>query len=72
MNVARRLQTSGEVFEAELMFIPQFAVLREHPDFPELLDSIGLTEYWRENGCEWQSDRVVCEADNDPVVVSSE
>ena len=72
MNVARRLEKSGEIFEAELMFIPQFSVLREHPDFPALLNAIGLTDYWRDNGCEWQTDHVVCEADSDQIAMSSE
>jgi hypothetical protein len=72
MAVARRLQDFGEIFEAELMFIPQFSILREHPDFPTLRDNIGLTEYWRDNGCAWQSDRVVCDADNDLLALSTE
>jgi DNA-binding winged helix-turn-helix (wHTH) protein/TolB-like protein/Tfp pilus assembly protein PilF len=72
MEVARRMEDSGEIFEAELMFIPQFSILREHPDFPSLLDSIGLTEYWSDNGCEWQSDHVVCEDDRDAVMLSSD
>jgi DNA-binding winged helix-turn-helix (wHTH) protein/TolB-like protein/Tfp pilus assembly protein PilF len=63
MSVARRLQDSGEIFEAELMFIPQFAVLREHPDFPDLLDAIGMTEYWASIGCTWQGDFVECDND---------
>ena len=61
MSVARRLRDSGEVFEAELMFIPQFAVLRKHPDFPGLLDAIGMTEYWAGIGCAWQGDYVECD-----------
>jgi DNA-binding winged helix-turn-helix (wHTH) protein/TolB-like protein/Tfp pilus assembly protein PilF len=72
IEVAKRLEDFGEVFEAELMFIPQFAIVREHPDFPALLDAVGLTAYWRDNDCEWQSDHVVCEADVDLTVVSSE
>jgi tetratricopeptide (TPR) repeat protein len=72
MALAKRLEDSGEIFEADLMFIPQFSVLREHPDFPSLLDAIGLTEYWSDNGCEWQSDHVVCEEDRDPAVLSSD
>ena len=72
MALAKRLEDSGEIFEAELMFIPQFLVLREHPDFPSLLDAIGLTDYWSDNGCEWQSDHVVCEEDRDPAVLSSD
>ncbi len=72
MNVARRLENSGEIFEAELMFIPQFSVLREHPNFPSLLNAIGLTDYWHDNGCEWQTDHVVCEADVGQLAMSSE
>ena len=63
MSVARRLENSGEIFEAELMFIPQFAVLREHPGFPDLLDAIGMTEYWDSIGCAWQGDSVECESE---------
>ena len=48
MEVARGLK-EGEIFEAEIMFTPTYAVLREHPEFPELLDAIGLTEYSRKN-----------------------
>jgi len=65
MSVARRLEKSGEVFEAELMFIPQFSVLRKHPDFPALLDAIGMTDYWTSIGCTWQRDYVKCENDVD-------
>ena len=65
MTVAKRLEVDGEIFEAELMFIPQFAVLREHPDFLPLLDAIGLTEYWSDNGCKWNDDRVVCTDSSD-------
>ena len=72
MAIAKQLEDAGEIFEAELMFIPQFAILREHPDFPALLDAIGLTEYWSDNGCEWQSDHVVCEEDRDAVMLSSD
>ena len=61
MAVAKRLENAGEIFEAELMFVPQFSAFREHPYFPTLLDAIGLTEYWNENDCEWAVDRVVCE-----------
>ena len=63
MSVARRLKTEGELFEAELMFIPQFAVLRQHPEFPDLMESIGLTEYWANVGCEFRDGAVVCDQD---------
>jgi hypothetical protein len=60
MQVARRLETEGEVFEAELLFIPQFQQLREHPYFPALMDAIGLTEYWNNVGCRWQQHALHC------------
>ena len=63
--VARLLEDNGEVFEAEMMFIPQFAVLRQHPDFMPLMSAIGLAEYWAEAGCEWRDDAVQC-ADDPP------
>lgn len=59
MEVARGLK-EGEIFEAEIMFTPTYSVLREHPDFPELLDAIGLTEYWKNAGCSWDGSRVSC------------
>ncbi len=61
MQVARRLEKEGEVFEAELLFIPQFQQLREHPDFPALMDAIGLTEYWNSVGCRWEQNALHCE-----------
>ncbi len=60
IQVARRLETEGEVFEAELLFIPQFQSLREHPEFPALMDAIGLAEYWNSVGCRWQQHALHC------------
>lgn len=62
MQVARRLETEGEVFEAELMFIPQFEPLRNHPGFGNLMDAVGLTEYWNSVGCRWEQGELRCEA----------
>ena len=53
MRVARLLQSEGEVFEMDLLFIPEVKPLREHPGFAELLDALGITEYWRARGCTW-------------------
>jgi DNA-binding winged helix-turn-helix (wHTH) protein/TolB-like protein/Tfp pilus assembly protein PilF len=61
MQVARRLETEGEVFEAELLFIKQFQKVREHRDFPALMDAIGLTAYWNSVGCRWEQDALHCE-----------
>ena len=60
MDVAKKMKIAGELFEAELMFIPQFKLLRDHPDFPALLDDVGLTEFWTSIGCEWSGERVNC------------
>jgi DNA-binding winged helix-turn-helix (wHTH) protein/TolB-like protein/tetratricopeptide (TPR) repeat protein len=62
MQVARRLESEGEVFEAELLFIPQFRIVREHPDFLELMHAIGLQAYWKQFGCRWENDAVHCAA----------
>ena len=62
LQVARRLETEGEVFEAELLFIPQFRVVREQPGFAGLLDAIGLTAYWQSVGCRWDGTQVRCES----------
>ncbi len=62
MNVARLLETEGEVFEMDLLFIPQVEPLREHPDFGNLLDALGITDYWRERGCTWTGAGAVCDA----------
>ena len=62
MNVARLLQSEGEVFEMDLLFIPEVEPLREHPDFGGLLDALGITDYWRARGCTWTGTGAICEA----------
>ena len=62
MRVARLLDSEGEVFEMDLLFIPEVEPLREHPDFGDLLDALGITDYWRKRGCTWTGTSAVCEA----------
>jgi DNA-binding winged helix-turn-helix (wHTH) protein/TolB-like protein len=62
MRVARLLESEGEVFEMDLLFIPEVQPLREHPEFESLLDALGITEYWRARGCTWTGKGAVCEA----------
>jgi DNA-binding winged helix-turn-helix (wHTH) protein/TolB-like protein/Tfp pilus assembly protein PilF len=62
MNVARLLESEGEVFEMDLLFIPEVAPLRERADFADLLDALGIADYWRERGCSWTGAGAVCEA----------
>lgn len=62
MSVARLLESEGEVFEMDLLFIPEVEPLREHPEFGSLLDALGIADYWRARGCTWTGAGAVCEA----------
>lgn len=62
MSVARLLESEGEVFEMDLLFIPEVEPLREHPEFGSLLDALGISDYWRARGCTWTGTSAVCEA----------
>lgn len=60
MQVARRLERPGMLFSMEILFIPELAPLRAHPDFLPLLNRLGVVEYWASVGCTWTDDRVQC------------
>ena len=62
MSVARLLENTGEVFEMDLLYIPETKPLRDHPEFMELMQSLGITEYWYERGCAWTDAGVDCGA----------
>ena len=62
MAAARDLQESGEFYEIEIIYLDEFKVLREHEEFPELLQALGLTNYWSSIGCRWNNDHVLCDA----------
>jgi DNA-binding winged helix-turn-helix (wHTH) protein/TolB-like protein len=62
MNVARLLESEGEVFEMDLLFIPEVAPLRERPDFAELLKALGIADYWRARGCSWTGASAACDS----------
>ncbi len=61
MDAAWALQESGDYFEVEIIYLDEFRVLRVHDEFPELLESLGLTDYWESIGCRWDGDRVICD-----------
>lgn len=63
MQIAKLLQAEGEIFEMELLFVPELNALREHSDFMPLLGHLGITEYWAASDCEWRGDRLVCNPD---------
>ncbi len=60
MAMAWQLVDDPSFFEIELIFLDEFSILRQHAEFPRFLDEIGLTEYWRSEGCQWTNDQVVC------------
>ena len=54
--------TNEWVFEMDLLFIPEVAPLRERADFADLLDALGIADYWLERGCSWTVNGAVCDA----------
>jgi hypothetical protein len=63
MQFATLLELPGEIFEMDLLFIPELRALRQHPDFMPLLERLGVVDYWVSAGCEWAEDRVTCQQD---------
>ena len=70
MEAAWALQKSGDYFEVEIFYLEEFRVLRQHEEFPELLEALGLTSYWDSIGCHWSGEQVVCEQQNLPDAAS--
>jgi TolB-like protein/Tfp pilus assembly protein PilF len=60
LRVARMLVQPGELFEMEMLFLPEFLPMRRRPEFLELMAALGITDYWSEAGCVWQDLVVVC------------
>lgn len=63
MDIAKVLEEPGEIFEMDLLYIPELQDLRQHPEFMPLLERLGIVDYWQSAGCEWAEDRVTCEQD---------
>lgn len=60
LRVARMLVQPGLLFEMEMLFLPEFRPLQERPEFLELMDALGVADYWLQAGCEWRDLAVVC------------
>ena len=63
MNLAE----SGKLYEhesaqVEIIYLDELKPLREHEEFPALLQKLGLSDYWTSIGCQWSDDQVLCEA----------
>lgn len=53
-------EDAGVIKNLELIYQDEFKSFRQEPDFPRLLDKLGLTRYWSNIGCKWSADHVVC------------
>ncbi len=64
MEIAMQVAESepGTLYELEIIYLDEFKLLREHENFPELLQALGLTDYWTGIGCRWSNDQVLCDA----------
>lgn len=60
MQVATALAQSAEIFEMDMLFLPELRQFRQNPAFRGLMDDLGVQRYWDENGCSWQDDEVRC------------
>ena len=60
MRVVQLLEQPGEAFEMDLLWIPEFAPLRQHPDFLDLMERLGIVEYWGLHGCRFEDAVVNC------------
>jgi len=61
MAIARRLETEVGLYEPELIFTREFAPMRQHRDFDEFVEAIGLKEYWSSAGCALTDGSVRCQ-----------
>jgi hypothetical protein len=60
LEVVWKLVEPGQTLEIDLLFLPEFLPLRRRPEFIELMDAIGVTDYWAQAGCVWQDLLVQC------------
>ena len=60
MLIARRLEGVGELFEMDLLYIPEIQPLRDHADFMPLLEKLGVVEYWGQADCRWDGQKASC------------
>ncbi len=60
MAIAWKLLNEREVFELDILWIPEMRPLREHPEFAALLNELGIADYWELRGCQFRDDRVQC------------
>ncbi len=60
MKIAWQLVEDPSIFDIELIYLDEFSVMRQLADFPRLLDQLGLSDYWRDIGCQWADNSLNC------------
>lgn len=60
IKVANRLAQPGTFYELDLLFAPEMQAFRQHPGFLDLMQDLGIKDYWDENDCEWDGTDVHC------------
>ncbi len=60
IRVASGLTQPGQTLDADFLFLPELLQLRQHAGFLELMDDLGIVEYWDEAGCVLQDWAVKC------------
>lgn len=60
MKVAVSLAGSAGFLEMDFLFLEELQPLRQNPGFLLVMDKLGVQDYWAENGCSWQGDKVSC------------
>lgn len=58
---ANSLAEPGQTLETEFLFLRELQPLQERPEFMQLLEALGIPEYWRGAGCRWQQLAVHCD-----------
>ena len=60
LRIALELAESGQFYEMDFLFLEELESLRQSPGFNELMDKLGIRQYWDENECELLNDEVRC------------
>ncbi len=60
MKMAKVLAQPDATFEFDMLFLPELLPLRQHPDFLDLTQKLGIQSYWQDNGCVWLDDSISC------------
>ncbi len=60
MRVAGGLARPGQTLDTDFLFLPELLPLRQHAGFLEIMDDLGIVEYWDQAGCVWQDWAVRC------------